>query len=108
MEGAVDRDGGLFFEVVAQSGVELVHRLDDAAQISGLDLKFAYSAGVAAAEPGGEDDARSHYSSLPRRPPRPGLSRPSTSSQRLPGKAWVAGPSPATGFTGNAVISDSY
>ena len=58
MEGTVDRDGGFFFEVVAETRVELVHRLDDAAQVLGLDLKFTHPTGVTAAEPGGKDDAR--------------------------------------------------
>ena len=60
VEGAVDRDGGFFFEVMAQARVELVHRLDDAAQVSGFDLKFAHAAGVAPAEAGGEDYACGH------------------------------------------------
>jgi hypothetical protein len=32
--------------VMAQAGVELVHRFDDAAQVSGLDREFAHAAGV--------------------------------------------------------------
>src|SRR5215469_17725203 len=51
MEGAVDRDGGLLFEMLTEAGVEAVHLLDDAAQVFGLDLEFAHAAGVAAAEP---------------------------------------------------------
>jgi addiction module RelE/StbE family toxin len=65
VDRAVDCDDGFFFAVVAQAGVELVHRLDDAAQVPGLDLKFAHPAGVAAAEPCGEDDPGSHYLSPP-------------------------------------------
>src|SRR6267142_5489831 len=71
VEGAVDRDGGFFFEVMAQARVELVHRLDDAAQVSGFDLKFAHAAGVAAAEAGGEDYARGHVQLLPTAIPSP-------------------------------------
>src|ERR1700730_16538114 len=61
VERAVNGDGGLLLKVMAQAGEKLVHRLDDPAQILGLDLKFAYPAGVAAAEPGGEDNPRGHY-----------------------------------------------
>jgi hypothetical protein len=46
--------------MLADAGVEPVHRLDDAAQISGLDGEFAHAAGVAAAEAGGEDNPRGH------------------------------------------------
>jgi len=60
VEGAVDRDGGFLFEVVAQARVELVHRLDDCAQVFRLDREFAHPAGVAAAKAGGEDDPRGH------------------------------------------------
>src|SRR5262245_43712389 len=48
---AVDGDGGLFFEMRAEARIELVERLDDAAQVSRRDLEFAHAAGVAAAEP---------------------------------------------------------
>jgi len=51
---AVDRDGGLFFEVVAEPRVELVHLADHAAQVFGLDLKLAHAAGIAPAEAGGD------------------------------------------------------
>ena len=56
MDRAVDRDGGFFFEMLAEAGVEAVHFLDDAAQVLRLDREFAHAAGVAAAEPGGEDE----------------------------------------------------
>jgi hypothetical protein len=58
VEGTVDRDGGFLLEVLAQVGVELVHGLDDAAQVPGLDGEFAHAAGVAAAETRGEDNPR--------------------------------------------------
>src|SRR5438270_14003981 len=64
VDGAVDRDGGFFFEVMAEAGVELVHRLYDAAQVAGLDLKFVHPAGVAAAEPGGEHNPGGHCAAL--------------------------------------------
>src|SRR6516164_2882632 len=57
---AVDRDGGFFFEVVPEAGVEAIHFPDDAAQVFGLDLEFAHAAGVAPAEAGGEHDSRGH------------------------------------------------
>src|SRR5262245_5808778 len=60
VEGAVDRDGGFFFEVQAEAGVAAVHFPDDPAQVLRLDGEFAHPAGVAAAEPRGEDDARGH------------------------------------------------
>src|SRR5215469_982089 len=55
VDRAVDRDGGFFFEVFAETGVEAVHLLDDAAQVLRLDGEFAHPAGVAAAEARGED-----------------------------------------------------
>src|SRR5208283_4750890 len=64
VDGTIDRDGGFFDEMLAQTGVEFVHRFDDAAQVFGLDRKFAHAASVPPAEAGGEDDARSHRSSL--------------------------------------------
>jgi hypothetical protein len=33
VDGAVDRDGGFFDEMLAEAGVEAVHFLDDAAQV---------------------------------------------------------------------------
>jgi hypothetical protein len=33
VNGAVDRDGGFFDEMLAEAGVEAVHLLDDAAQV---------------------------------------------------------------------------
>jgi len=58
----IDRDGGFFDEMLTQGGVEFVHRLDDAAQVFGLDRKFAHT--VEAAESRGEDHPRGHRSSL--------------------------------------------
>jgi hypothetical protein len=72
VDGAVDRDGGFFFEVLAEAGVEPVHFLDDAAQVPGLDREFAHAAGVAAAEPGGEQNPRGHVSA----PPQPSPTKP--------------------------------
>jgi hypothetical protein len=43
VDRAVDRDGGFFFQVQAQAGVEAVHFLDDAAQVPGLDREFAHA-----------------------------------------------------------------
>jgi hypothetical protein len=43
VDGAVDGDGGFFFEMFAEAGVEAVHFLDDAAQVPGLDREFACS-----------------------------------------------------------------
>ena len=57
VEGTVDCDGGFFFEMLPQAGVELVHRLDDTAQVLGFDLEFAHPAGVPPAEAGGKHDA---------------------------------------------------
>jgi len=64
VERAVDRYSGFFDEVFAEAGVEAVHFLDDAAQILGLDREFAHAAGVAAAEPAGEDNPRGHVGSF--------------------------------------------
>jgi len=60
VDGAVDGDGGFFFEALAEAGVEAVHCFDDAAQVLGLDREFAHAAGVAAAEPGCELNPRGH------------------------------------------------
>jgi hypothetical protein len=38
VNGTIDRDGGFFDEMLTQGGVEFVHRLDDAAQVFGLDV----------------------------------------------------------------------
>src|SRR3984893_11394184 len=75
VERAVDGDGGFFFEVVAETRVELVHGLDDAAQIPGLDGEFAHPAGVPPAEAGGKHDARLVCSHRTNRPPRRGRGR---------------------------------
>src|SRR5215831_3395304 len=61
VKGAVDRDGGFLFEMLTEAGVEAVHRLDDAAQVPGLDRKFTHAAGVAAAETGREHNPRGHW-----------------------------------------------
>jgi hypothetical protein len=68
VDGAADRDGGLFLEVVAEAGLELIHRLDDAAQVPRLDREFAHPAGVPPAEPGGKDDSCGHRLSPPEGP----------------------------------------
>src|SRR5438132_4074921 len=57
---AVDRDRGLLDQMLAEPRIELVHRLDDAAQVLGLDLELAHTAGVAPAETGSERDPRRH------------------------------------------------
>ena len=46
--------------MLAEAGVELVHRLDDAAQVLGLDREFAHAAGVPPAEAGGTHDPGGH------------------------------------------------
>src|SRR6202022_171622 len=71
VDRAVDRDGGFFFEVLAETGVEAVHFLDDAAQVPRFDGEFAHAAGVAAAEPRGEDDPRGHVQFLAKARPSP-------------------------------------
>src|SRR5436305_1549445 len=55
---AVDRDGGLLLEVLAEPGIELVERLDDVAKALRLDVEFALAGGVAPAEPARQDDLR--------------------------------------------------
>src|SRR6201987_3713714 len=60
VDRAIDRDGGFFFEMLAEPRIEAGHGLDDPAQIFRLDLEFAHAAGIAAAEPGGEHDPRGH------------------------------------------------
>src|SRR5215472_2583404 len=47
---AVDRDGRLRFEMLAEPGIHLIERLDDVAQALRLDLELPPAAGIAAAE----------------------------------------------------------
>jgi hypothetical protein len=56
----VDRDGRFFDEVLAETGVEAVHFPDDATQVFGFDREFPHAAGIAAAEPGREQNPRGH------------------------------------------------
>src|SRR5712692_2080970 len=64
VDRAIDGDGGFLHEMIAEARVEAVHLLDDAAQVPGLDREFAHAAGVAAAEPGREQNPRGHRLSL--------------------------------------------
>src|ERR1700751_1351012 len=50
VDGAVDRDGGFLYKVLAEAGVEAVHFPDNAAQVPRFDGEFAHAAGVAATE----------------------------------------------------------
>src|SRR5215472_1139333 len=55
---AIDCDGGFFFEVLAEPGIERVERLDDVTQAFGLDVELALAAGIAAAESARQDNLR--------------------------------------------------
>jgi hypothetical protein len=50
--------------MLAEAGVAAVHFLDDAAQVLRFDGEFAHPAGVAAAEPRGEDYPRGYCPAL--------------------------------------------
>src|SRR6266704_6282752 len=54
---AVDRDGGLLFQVLAEAGLAPVHFLDHIAQGLGLARELPHAAGVFPAEAARQDDA---------------------------------------------------
>jgi len=58
MDLAIQRDDGFLLQMPAQTRVERVHRLDDAAHGGGRDIEFRHPIRVAAAEAAGEDDPR--------------------------------------------------
>src|SRR5271154_1506706 len=55
---AVDRDGGLLLEVLAEAGKPPVHFLDPVAQGLGLDRELPHAAGIAPAEAARQNDTR--------------------------------------------------
>src|SRR5204862_5527775 len=58
VDRAVNRDRGLFLEVLAEPRMEPVERLDHVAHRRRLDIEFALAVGIAAGEPARQDDVR--------------------------------------------------